>query len=90
MSVDQKEGKLKLIHIVWCLVAATGTVCLAIGGMNNQQKTNTVEIEKKLDKSLFDMHQRQQGEQYQSIIKSVDEVKELVKEQRGHNGNPGQ
>lgn len=44
--MPKAEGKLKLIHIVYGLLAAALCVGVAIGTMSNQQGTNTKTIEK--------------------------------------------
>lgn len=64
---NDKAGKLKLIHLIWLLLAMALTVGVAWGVVVNQQKVNSKAIEKKMDRDLFDMHQEQQMQQFESL-----------------------
>ncbi|MAF35802.1 hypothetical protein CL622_01645 [archaeon] len=65
-------GKLKLVHLVYMLGAAILLVGIAWGTMRNQQATNTKEIEKKVEKEIFNMHQQEQTRQVDSIITTMN------------------
>ena len=59
-SENGKESKLKLIHLVYGLIAAGVLAGMALGMLMNQQQVNTSEIDKKLEREIFDMHNQQQ------------------------------
>lgn len=46
MTKEKTESKLKLIHLVYLLVAAAISVGIVYGAMQNQQRNNTDTIEK--------------------------------------------
>lgn len=64
---DTGTAKLKLIHLVYGLIAAGVIVGITIGRMGNQQTTNTASIEKKVNQEIFDSHEKYQTQQFRSI-----------------------
>ncbi len=72
MAKENGESKLKLIHLVYGLLAAAVVVGISIGSMATQQKVNTQVIEKKLAKDVFEIHQTEQRVQFKSIDKKLD------------------
>jgi replicative DNA helicase len=72
---DKTEGKLKLIHVIWTLLAAAVLVGVAGGAIKNQQKTNTEQIKQqqqsKVEKEVFEMHQNQQNQQFKDIKETM-------------------
>ena len=76
MPAEKTEAKLKLIHLVYALIAAAVVIGIAIGGMNKQQSINTQQIEKKTDVTIFNMHQKQQTEQFTRIEKALERIEQ--------------
>ncbi|KKM93697.1 hypothetical protein LCGC14_1205830 [marine sediment metagenome] len=80
MAKEEKEAKLKLIHLVYGLLAAALMVGMAIGALMNQQGTNTGNISKNTDKvdtnkeMLIRIDTRQEV-----MIKGIEEIKEKLK-----------
>lgn len=74
MATEPRESKLKLIHLVYLLVAAALGIGLYLGAISNQQETNTGRIEHKVEKEIFDMHQQQQNVQMGRIDKTMGEM----------------
>lgn len=74
MAIEPKEAKLKLIHLVYGLLAAAVVVGLMIGRVMNQQETNTQSIEQKVEKEIFEMHQTQQNVQMGRIDKNYEKI----------------
>lgn len=73
MAKDPTEARLKLIHLVYGLIAAGVVLGIAIGSMGKQQTINTDDIQKvemqKVEKEVFEQHQAQQ----QRTFKRMDE-----------------
>lgn len=65
------ESKLKLIHLVYLLVIAVGGSGYWLGTLTANQKKNTDEICEKTDKNIFDMHSKQQVQQFESLEKTI-------------------
>jgi len=62
----------------WLVLSIIGVLLglgVAWGVTQNQQRTNTAEIEKKLDKEVFEIHTRQQ-------TTALNEIKTALREQR--------
>ena len=74
MAKEQTEGKLKLIHLVYGLLAAAVLIGISIGAMGNQQKTNTGRIQQKVEKEVFEQHQQSQQRTFESIEKGIEKV----------------
>lgn len=78
MAKEKTESKLKLIHLVYLLVAAAISVGIVYGAMQNQQGNNTKDIEKmktaKVEKEYMVQHETQQREQFIKIDKTLDKV----------------
>ncbi len=78
MAKEQAEGKLKLIHLVYGLLAAAVLIGISIGAMGNQQKTNTDNIEKvelkKVEKEVFEQHQQTQQRTFEKIDKGIEKL----------------
>ncbi len=74
-SENGKESKLKLIHLVYGLIAAGVLAGMALGMLMNQQQVNTSEIDKKLEREIFDMHNQQQVLQFEktdALLEKMD------------------
>ena len=78
MAKEQTESKLKLIHLVYGLLAAAVLIGIAIGAMNNQQKVNTDSIKVKVEKEVFQQHQEQQQRTFEKIDKGIDKMDEKL------------
>ena len=74
MSKETGESKLKLIHLVYGLIAAGVIIGIYIGKISNQQSTNTKGIAVKVEKEVFNMHQEQQRIQFKKIDSSLDKI----------------
>ncbi len=78
MAKEQTEGKLKLIHLVYGLLAAALCIGLSIGAMANQQTNNTDNIEKvelkKVEKEVFEQHQATQQRTFEKIDKGIEKL----------------
>ena len=70
--MNEKESKLKLVHLVYLIAVASVAVGIAWGTMNNQQDINKAEIEKKLDSEIFIRHEDHQRRQFESLEKNLD------------------
>lgn len=70
---NNKTARLKLIHLLYIIIIAAASVGVAWGVLANQQGVNSAEIEKKLDRELFDMHQTQQTQQFESLQATMKE-----------------
>ena len=77
-EVAQAEGKLKLIHIVYVMIAAVLIVGIAIGGIVNQQKTNTKSIDKKVEKEMYTEHVRIQEQQFETIQQTLVRIEQKI------------
>lgn len=66
---------LKSNWLALCIIGLILSIGVVWGITQNQQETNTIEIEKKLDKEVFQMYSQQQA-------KTLAEIKTSFKEQR--------
>ena len=84
---------LKQNWLALCIIGVFLSLGIAFGVIQNQQKTNTVEIDKKLDKEIFQMYSQQQtmifaeiktdiAEQRLEQKADMKEIKELIKNGR--------
>ncbi|MHC4336034.1 MAG: hypothetical protein ACYSUV_20145 [Planctomycetota bacterium] len=64
---NDRESKLKLIHLVWLILGMAATVGVACGVALNQQSVNSKAIERKLDKETFQMYLTQQAKQDEAL-----------------------
>jgi replicative DNA helicase len=64
--------KLKTVHLLYILCAALVTVGIAWGALSNQQANNSKAIEKKASKEAFEMHIRNQTQQFQSLETTIN------------------
>ncbi|MHC4157430.1 MAG: hypothetical protein ACYST6_21320 [Planctomycetota bacterium] len=71
---NDKESKLKLIHLVWLLLAMALTVGVAWGVALNQQSVNSKAIERKLDKETFQMYLTQQAKQDEALKALIESL----------------
>lgn len=78
MPQESETDKLKLIHLVWIMTAMAIAVGVAWGVTTNQQKTNTGEIEKKVDNKVFMLHLDQQKAQSEKVDKKLDKIIEIM------------
>ena len=67
MAKDESTAKLKLVHLLYIILAATLGIGIAWGALANQQGTNTDAIDEKVEKEIFNMHQTQQAQQFTRI-----------------------
>ncbi len=70
----EDAARLKLIHLVYGLIAAGVIIGLAIGGMGKQQIINTENIAQKVSTEVFDMHQQQQLQESKRTNKTLDKM----------------
>ena len=78
MAKEQTEAKLKLIHLLYVLLAAALCVGVVIGAMRNQQGVNTIAIEKKVEKDIFTQHQEQQRIQSVKLDKTLSKMNDKL------------
>ena len=72
------EAKLKLIHLVYGLLAAAVVVGIAIGSLMNQQDTNTDNIDRKVGREVFSQHEKYQNEQFKEIKDSLVRIEKKL------------
>jgi uncharacterized protein HemX len=72
-ETNEKNSRLKLVHLLWLILIVAVGVGVSWGVVANQQSVNSKEIEKKLDRELFEMHQVQQTKQFESLERSLKE-----------------
>ena len=78
MAKEESTAKLKLVHLVYGLVAAAVVVGIAIGGMGKQQDINTQTIKQKVNKDIFQMHAETQDKQFTAIQTTMKEGFEKI------------
>ena len=74
MAKDENCDKLKLVHLVWMILIVVATCCLAWGTQKNQLKVNTANIEKKVDKTVFELVIEQQKDRDKEVNKKLDTI----------------
>ena len=74
MADGKKE--LKLTHLLWIILVFVLMAGISGGVLKNQQATNTKEIEKKVDKDIFEMHNEMQMVQFNDIKDSLKRIEE--------------
>jgi len=72
MSNDRKTKDLKLVHVLWTIIAAAMLVGVAWGVMQTNIIHQGEAIEKKVDKGVFQIHLDAQKQQTKSIVESMD------------------
>ncbi len=72
MEKENATGKLKLVHLVYGLIAAAVLVGIVIGRMGNQQEINTKDIKLKVGKEIFQRHEQSQEKQFKAIQLTMD------------------
>ena len=70
------KRELKLTHLLWVILIAVLMAGVSAGVLKNQQSTNTKEIEKKVGKDVFIMHNEQQMMQFKDIKESLKRIEE--------------
>ena len=73
-SNEGSRRELKLTHLLWIVLTAVLLAGVSAGILKNQQGTNTKEIEKKVGKDVFQMHNEQQIMQYTEIKDSLKRI----------------
>ncbi len=66
------EKTLKLVHIIYLLAAVLVAAGIGWGTVTNQQKNNKEQIEKKLNKEVFEVHQQEQRIATDRLQNSLD------------------
>jgi hypothetical protein len=85
MAKDSTEAKptLKLIHLMWMIMAAVATAGATWGITIKQQEVNTKNIEKKVEKDIFTQHIDHQKQQFDNMNKNIEkgfgDIKEQIK-----------
>ena len=69
---DATKKTFEIVHIVYILVAVLVAVGIAYGTVTNQQKNDRKEIESKLSKDVFEVHQQEQRIATDRLMKSLD------------------
>ncbi len=69
---DTNTAKLRLVHLLWIILAAVLGAGLSMGAFANQQKTNTAEIEKKVESEVFQIHCENQARQFNQIQETLN------------------
>lgn len=64
---------LKLVHILWTIIAAAMLVGVAWGVMQTNIVHQGKQIEEKLDKDVFEMHLEAQRQQTETFVTTVKE-----------------
>ena len=89
MNENKSEAKLKLVHLVYGLIADAVFIGIAIGMLMNQQSTNTQKIDTKVSKEYFDLYAQQQLLQVTEIkvyLEKIDlklnKIQEQTKEKK--------
>lgn len=72
MANENSTAKLKLVHLVYGLIAAAVLVGIVIGRMGNQQERNTTDIGNNVNKEIFNRHEQEQTRQFKSIQDTMD------------------
>ena len=79
---DNETQSLKLVHILWTIIAAAALVGVAWGVMknelSNQGKDITEVKEAKVDKDVFEMHLEAQQQQTRTFVETVDKGFERI------------
>lgn len=70
--VDSRTKDLKLVHVLWTIIAAAMLVGVACGVMQTNIVHQGKQIEKKVDKDVFEMHLEAQRAQTESIVESMN------------------
>lgn len=72
-TIDHKTKDLKLVHLLWTIIAAAMLVGVAWGVMQTNIVYQGKQIEKKVDKDVFEMHLTAQRQQTETFVKTVKE-----------------
>lgn len=84
MDENKGEAKLKLVHLIYGLLAAAVIIGIAIGSLINQQSSNTKAIQQKVSKEYFDLYAQQQLLQTTEIkvyLEKIDLKLEMIQKQ---------
>lgn len=85
--IEQGTAKLKLVHLVYGLIAAAVLVGVWIGSLGSQQSTNTNDIKRKVEKPIFEAHEKYQTQQFKSIQKTMDDGFDRIEKSIGKLAN---
>ena len=72
------ESKLKLIHLFYIILTVVAGAALSLGALANQQKVNSTEIDKKVDKDIFIQHSENQIRQFDKFDKKQDKILDIL------------
>ncbi len=75
---NEREAKLKLVHLLWMLMIGAICVGIAVGTLLNQQGTNTESIDQKVEKEVFSQHEKYQYEQFTEIKESLIRIEKKL------------
>lgn len=75
---DCSKPNLKLIHLLWTIIAAAVLVGVAWGAMRNEQINQSKSIEKKVEKEVFEIHMEAQRQQTETFVKVVNDGFERI------------
>lgn len=71
--VDRETKDLKLVHVLWTIIAAAMLVGVAWGVMQTNIVHQGKQIEKKVDTDVFEMHLTAQKQQTETFVETVKE-----------------
>lgn len=74
MAKDNTEHPkdLKILHLFWTIMVAAVLVGVGWGVMRNEQCNQGEQIEKKVEKEVFEIYLKGQKEQTDTLVKSID------------------
>ena len=73
MALEEGTAKLKLVHLVYGLIAAGVLVGIALGRMGKTVEDNVDDIKLKVNQEIFVSHEKYQTQQFKAIQKTMDD-----------------
>ncbi len=70
---ENGTAKLKLVHLVYGLLAAAVVVGIALGRMGKTVEDNVDDIKLKVSQEIFVSHEKYQTQQFRAIQKTMDD-----------------
>ncbi len=76
---------LDLVHVIYIMAAILIAAGIAWGTVTNQQRNNKEQIDKKVSKEVFEVHQQEQRIATDRLQKSLDNGFERIEKRMGPN-----